>query len=171
MIECIEDAKLKGARVINPHGGENFKSFVYPAILYPVAEGMKVYREEQFGPIIPVATFTNEEEPIQYLIDSQHGQQVSIFGNDPVEIANLVDQLVNQVSRVNINAQCQRGPDMFPFTGRKDSAEGTLSVNDALRSFSIRTIVATKETSENKAIVNEILQKNESNFLSTPYIL
>ncbi|PKK35996.1 NADP-dependent glyceraldehyde-3-phosphate dehydrogenase [Siphonobacter sp. SORGH_AS_0500] len=171
LIECIEDAKLKGARVINPHGGENFKSFVYPAILYPVAEGMKVYREEQFGPIIPVATFTSEEEPIQYLIDSQHGQQVSIFGNDPVEIANLVDQLVNQVSRVNINAQCQRGPDMFPFTGRKDSAEGTLSVNDALRSFSIRTIVATKETSENKAIVNEILQKNESNFLSTRYIL
>lgn len=171
LIECIEDAKLKGARVVNPHGGENYKSIVYPAIVYPVTEGMKVYREEQFGPLIPVATFKSEEEPIQYLIDSQHGQQVSIFGTNPLEIANLVDQLVNQVSRVNINAQCQRGPDMFPFTGRKDSAEGTLSVNDALRSFSIRTIVATKETAENKSIVNEILRDNESNFLSTRYIL
>ncbi len=171
LIECIEDAKLKGARVVNPHGGENYKSIVYPAIVYPVTEGMKVYREEQFGPLIPVATFRSEEEPIQYLIDSQHGQQVSIFGTDPLEIASLVDQLVNQVSRVNINAQCQRGPDMFPFTGRKDSAEGTLSVNDALRSFSIRTIVATKETTENKSIVNEILRENESNFLSTRYIL
>src|SRR3712207_8906664 len=40
------------------------------------------------------------------------------------EIAASIDILVNQVSRVNINAQCQRGPDVFPFTGRKDSAEG-----------------------------------------------
>ncbi|MBO9636841.1 NADP-dependent glyceraldehyde-3-phosphate dehydrogenase [Siphonobacter aquaeclarae] len=171
LVECIEDAKLKGASVINPNGGENHKSFVYPALLYPVKDGMKIYREEQFGPVIPVAVFDDVEQPIQYLIDSQHGQQVSIFGSDPSEIAHLVDQLVNQVSRVNINAQCQRGPDVFPFTGRKDSAEGTLSVNDALRSFSIRTIVATKETAENKAIVNEILRDNESNFLSTRYIL
>ena len=43
-------------------------------------------------------------------------------------IGRLVDPLVNQVCRVNINCQCQRGPDVFPFTGRKDSAEGTLSV-------------------------------------------
>lgn len=171
LVECIEDAKLKGATVINPNGGENHKSFVYPALLYPVKDGMKIYREEQFGPVVPVAVFDDVEQPIQYLIDSQHGQQVSIFGSDPSEIAHLVDQLVNQVSRVNINAQCQRGPDVFPFTGRKDSAEGTLSVNDALRSFSIRTIVATKETAENKAIVNEILRDNESNFLSTRYIL
>jgi glyceraldehyde-3-phosphate dehydrogenase (NADP+) len=78
--------------------------------------------------------------------------------------------LVNQVSRVNINSQCQRGPDAFPFTGRKDSAEGTLSVVDALRSFSIRTLVAVKLTDENKAIINEIVSADNSNFLSTKYI-
>ena len=40
----------------------------------------------------------------------------------------LIDSLVNQVSRININTQCRRGPDAFPFTGRRDSAEGTLSI-------------------------------------------
>ena len=74
------------------------------------------------------------------------------------------------MSRVNINAQCQRGPDTFPFTGRKDSAEGTLSVEDALRAFSIRTLVATKETAENKEILNELIENHESNFLSTKFI-
>jgi uncharacterized protein involved in exopolysaccharide biosynthesis len=69
-----------------------------------------------------------------------------------------------------LNVQCQRGPDTFPFTGRKDSAEGTLSVYDALRSFSIRTVVATKENKENKAIINEIVTEGESNFLSTKFI-
>jgi glyceraldehyde-3-phosphate dehydrogenase (NADP+) len=77
---------------------------------------------------------------------------------------------VNQVSRVNINSQCQRGPDIFPFTGRKDSAEGTLSVVDALRSFSIRSLVATKLNETNKQLINEIVHGHHSNFLSTKYI-
>jgi glyceraldehyde-3-phosphate dehydrogenase (NADP+) len=74
------------------------------------------------------------------------------------------------VSRVNINCQCQRGPDVFPFTGRKDSAEGTLSVVDALRSFSIRSLVATKLNEQNKKLINDIIQSDQSNFLSTRYI-
>lgn len=59
---------------------------------------------------------------------------------------------------------------MFPFTGRKDSAEGTLSVVDALRSFSIRSLVATKNTDKNKKVLNEIVSDDSSNFLSTKYI-
>ncbi|MDB5014728.1 MAG: Aldehyde Dehydrogenase [Daejeonella sp.] len=168
--ECIDDAISKGASVINEHGGATNESFVYPAIVYPVKADMKLYREEQFGPIIPVIAFNDIEEPIQYLIDSPHGQQVSIFSSESEEIASLIDPLINQVSRVNINCQCQRGPDIFPFTGRKDSAEGTLSVNDALRAFSIRSLVAIKLTEENKSLLNEIVNEHHSQFLSTNYI-
>jgi glyceraldehyde-3-phosphate dehydrogenase (NADP+) len=75
------------------------------------------------------------------------------------------------VCRVNINSQCQRGPDTFPFTGRKDSAEGTLSVSDALRVFSIRTLVAAKGTEANKTILTRIVRERKSNFLSTDFIL
>jgi acyl-CoA reductase-like NAD-dependent aldehyde dehydrogenase len=168
--DCLDDARAHGAEVVNPGGGQTFQSFFYPAVVYPVNEKMKLYREEQFGPIIPVVPFDSIEEPIGYIIDSDHGQQVSIFGTDTTEIAQLIDPLVNQVSRVNINAQCQRGPDKFPFTGRKDSAEGTLSVEDALRSFSIRTLVATKMTEENKQILNDIVEGHKSKFLSTKFI-
>ncbi|MDI9858874.1 NADP-dependent glyceraldehyde-3-phosphate dehydrogenase [Flectobacillus roseus] len=169
--ELIEDAKLHGAKVINENGGESFKSFVFPALLSPVTSQMKIWHEEQFGPVVPVVPFNNIEEPIEYITNSSHGQQVSIFGTDVNQISELIDAAVNQVSRVNINAQCQRGPDTFPFTGRKDSAEGTLSVTAALRSFSIRTVVATKQTAENKALVNQIVENQESNFLSTRFIL
>ncbi len=65
----------------------------------------------------------------------------------------------------------QRGPDTFPFTGRKDSAEGTLSVTDALRCFSIRTLVAAKGTPGNKALISDILRQRRSNFLSTDFLL
>ncbi|MFD1769206.1 NADP-dependent glyceraldehyde-3-phosphate dehydrogenase [Sphingobacterium suaedae] len=170
LTECLEDAKTFGAKVINEHGGETKESFFYPAIVYPVNAQMKLYREEQFGPVIPVVPFDDLEEPIEYLIDSSHGQQVSIFSNNAAVVSSLIDPLVNQVSRVNVNSQCQRGPDTFPFTGRKDSAEGTLSVVDALRSFSIRSLVATKNTDKNKKLLNEIVGDDSSNFLSTKYI-
>jgi glyceraldehyde-3-phosphate dehydrogenase (NADP+) len=169
--ELIDDAKAHGASVMNENGGETFNSLVYPALLYPVSKEMKIWEEEQFGPVVPVVPFSHIKEPIEYLIESSHGQQVSIFSKDVHQISDLMDVAVNQVSRVNINSQCQRGPDTFPFTGRKDSAEGTLSVTAALRSFSIRTVVATKDTAENKAIVNQIVENQESNFLSTRFIL
>ncbi|MEY4484139.1 MAG: hypothetical protein RL693_1591 [Verrucomicrobiota bacterium] len=166
----IADAVQKGARVVNEGGGARFGSMVFPAVVCPVVEGMTMYHEEQFGPVIPVAVFDDIETPIQYLIQSDHGQQVSIFGNDAAEMARLIDPLVNQVTRVNVNAQCQRGPDSFPFSGRKDSAQGTLSILDALRSFSIRSVVATKDTDANKALFNQIIREDLSNFLSTRYI-
>ncbi|MCZ2481117.1 NADP-dependent glyceraldehyde-3-phosphate dehydrogenase [Aquirufa nivalisilvae] len=169
--ELIEDAKLHGAKVLNKHGGENAKSLFFPALLYPVNKKMKVWSEEQFGPVVPVVPFDDINVPIDYIHESSHGQQVAIFGTNPNQISALIDETVNQVSRVNINAQCQRGPDSFPFTGRKDSAEGTLSVTAALRSFSIRTVVATKATQANKDIVNQIVENQQSNFLSTRFIL
>jgi glyceraldehyde-3-phosphate dehydrogenase (NADP+) len=168
--ECIDDAVAKGATVINKNGGYNEASLVLPAIVYPVNEQMRLYHEEQFGPIIPVVPFESIDEPISYQVNATHGMQVSIFSEDPVEVSRLIDPFVNLVSRVNINCQAQRSPDVFPFTGRKDSAEGTLSVFDALRSFSIRSLVATKETESNKNLFNEIVKKRDSNFLSTDYL-
>jgi acyl-CoA reductase-like NAD-dependent aldehyde dehydrogenase len=131
---------------------------------------MKLYHEEQFGPVIPVVPFDDIEEPIDYQVNADHGMQVSIFSEDPLEVSKLIDPFVNLVSRVNINCQAQRGPDVFPFTGRKDSAEGTLSVFDALRSFSIRSLVAAKVTDSNKKLLNTIVRDHDSNFLSTDYI-
>jgi glyceraldehyde-3-phosphate dehydrogenase (NADP+) len=168
--ELLDDAKKHGAKVVNENGGEYLHSFFYPALLYPVNDKMKLYYEEQFGPIIPVISFSSDEEPIRYVVNSNYGQQVSIFGSDSKRIANLMDAFVNQVGRINLNTQSQRGPDSFPFNGRKDSAEGTLSVSDALRVFSIRTLVATKSTDSNKQIISNIIRNRESAFLSTDYI-
>jgi len=170
MHECIADATAQGAKVINAGGGTSVETLFYPAVLFPVKEGMKLYREEQFGPVVPVAPFENIETALDYVISSDHGQQVSIFGRDPDQIAQLVDPLVNQVCRVNINCQCQRGPDVFPFAGRKDSAEGTLSVHDALRAFSIRTMVAAKQSGASKQLLDAIVLGNKSNFISTHFI-
>jgi glyceraldehyde-3-phosphate dehydrogenase (NADP+) len=169
--ELIKDAQSKGAKILNSKGGQLSENYSYPAVLYPVTKDMDVYKEEQFGPVIPIITFTDVQQVLDDMAESNYGQQVSVFGENADTLAPLFDVLVNLVCRVNLNSSCQRGPDVFPFTGRKDSAFSTLSVRDALRSFSIRTFVATKENEMNKTILKDLLESSKSNFISTEYLL
>jgi glyceraldehyde-3-phosphate dehydrogenase (NADP+) len=167
----IDDATKKGAKIINENGGKTTENYIFPAVLYPVSKNMRVFEEEQFGPVIPVLSFSDIQEPLNDMAESNYGQQVSVFGSDVKTLAPLIDTLVNLVCRVNLNSSCQRGPDMYPFTGRKDSAVATLSVYDALRSFSIRTFVASKDSAYNNKILQELLDTKSSNFINTDYIL
>lgn len=169
--DCISDAVSLGAAVANQGGGQSAGTLFRPAVVYPVDHRMRLYHEEQFGPVVPIVPFDDVQEPLDYILKSPYGQQVSLFGNDSQQIGALTDQLVNQVCRVNLNCQCQRGPDVFPFAGRKDSAEGTLSVGDALRAFSIRSMVATKQSASNKALLNSIVDGRQSSFISTGFLL
>jgi len=166
----VQDAVAKGARVVNAHGGLVNRSFYFPAVVYPVDRRMALHSVEQFGPLVPVAPFDDVREVVDEIVASDFGQQASVFGRDARSVGPLVDVLANQVCRVNLNAQCQRGPDVYPFTGRKDSAESTLSVSDALRCFSIRSMVAAPGEDANRALLRDVLSGRTSNFLNTDYL-
>jgi glyceraldehyde-3-phosphate dehydrogenase (NADP+) len=170
--ECIEDALAKGAKIVNAAdgGGNQGYSLMKPAILYPTNRDMKIYWEEQFGPVIPVVAFDEPLAPVEYVTESKFGMQASIFSEDPQSISFYIDQLAGQLGRININAQCQRGPDTFPFNGRKDSAENTLSVSEALTSFSVDSVVVTKQTPSNEKILHDILVSESSKRLTNKVI-
>ena len=169
--DLIDDAVSKGSRIINKKGGQISENYCFPAVLYPVDKSMRVYHEEQFGPVIPVISYNDISEPMDLMASSEYGQQVSLFGRDIKKIGPLIDTMANLVCRVNLNSSCQRGPDIYPFTGRKNSAVSTLSVHDALRSFSIRTFVAAKDNDYNNEILNELVNSRDSNFVNTEYLL
>lgn len=143
MWEYINDGFARGAGVVNEDGGKKYGTMMNPAVMYPVDNRMRIYHEEQFGPIVPIVRYESFDEIVEYMAQSPYGQQISLFTESNVD--ELTMQLANQVCRININTQCQRGPDILPFTGRKDSAMGTLSIYDALRSFSIRSVIAKKQ--------------------------
>jgi glyceraldehyde-3-phosphate dehydrogenase (NADP+) len=166
--ELMDDAIAHGAKIINHNsgGGVIAKSLMKPAVLYPVNEAMKIYHEEQFGPVIPVVPFDHIEDAINYVVNSPFGQQLSVFGKDPEMISHVIDMLNGQVGRININTQCQRSPDTFAFGGRKDSAEGTLSVDEALNAFSTESVIATKQIDTNVQILEAILSANKSTRLN-----
>ncbi len=149
---------------MNKDGGAWRGTLYRPALVYPVAPEALLFTVEQFGPVVPVSVVDGPDEALAIVDRADVGQQASIFGRDRATLGRMVDHLANLVCRVNLNTQCRRGPDVFPFTGRKDSAFGTLSVYDALRTFSIRSVVAV--TQKEQGLLGELAAT--SSFLAPP---
>jgi acyl-CoA reductase-like NAD-dependent aldehyde dehydrogenase len=55
--------------------------FSSPRWSYPVSAAMRLYHEEQFGPVIPVVPFDSLDTPIHYIINANYGHQASIFAS------------------------------------------------------------------------------------------
>jgi glyceraldehyde-3-phosphate dehydrogenase (NADP+) len=137
----LEDAISRGAQIVNDKGGTGYFSIMRPAVVDKVAQGMRLCHEEQFGPIVPVVRYTAIAEVIDWHIKSPYGQQAGIHGPESRERTELVHALASFVARINIDDVCQRGPDTFGFTAADKSGFGTLSIREALRSFSRSVIV------------------------------
>lgn len=147
MQELLQDALDKGAQIINKNGGQVVggpdSTLMIPAVVYPVTSDMRLYHEEQFGPLVPVATYDTLDTVLEYARQGPYAQQVSIFGHDAAQVARLVDAFSAIFGKINLNQQCGRSPDTLPFSGRRSSAMGTMSVTEALREFSVPTVIAT----------------------------
>jgi glyceraldehyde-3-phosphate dehydrogenase (NADP+) len=180
----ISDAVEKGATVINSHvtdvnrgsvvnthvggdggGGDVHGLLMRPAVVYPVTREMKLWHEEQFGPVIPIAVYKDVSEIRDYVANMPYGQQAAIFttSSSSADTVQLVDALAAVVGRININTQCGRSPDTLPFSGRRSSALGVMSVLEALEAFSVPVVVAGKSTETNNNIMRGL--EEHSSFL------
>lgn len=153
----IADAIDKGASVSNAArgGGELGGALMRPAIVYPVTKAMRLWNEEQFGPVIPISVYKDINEIYEYYKDTVFGQQAAVFTSNALSAAPLLDILSTAVGRININTQCGRSPDSLPFSGRRSSALGTMSVTEAYKAFSIEIVVAGKSNIINNALLKE----------------
>lgn len=169
MKRLIVDAVSKGAKILNENGGVviggDSSTLMIPAVLYPVTKDMDVYYEEQFGPVIPVATYDSLDTVLDYGQNGIFGQQVSIFTSqaDAKTAATILDRFSSVFGKININSQCGRSPDTLPFSGRRSSAMGVMSVKDALREFSVPTVVAYQGNDANEGVIQEM--ETSSKFL------
>eukprot|EP00980_Cylindrotheca_fusiformis_P003744 scaffold831_cov109-Cylindrotheca_fusiformis.AAC.6 len=171
MQDLIQDAVSKGAKIMNQRGGEVVggpeSNLMVPAVLYPVTKDMDLYYEEQFGPVLPIATYDTLDTVWEYGRDGKFGQQVSIFVSQPesMEAAMLIDRFSSVFGKININSQCGRSPDTVPFSGRRSSAMGTMSVKHALQEFSIPTVVSYKDSRINYNLLEDV--KMYSSFMES----
>lgn len=154
MEEYVSDAVSKGARVANENGRKTIGTFYSPTVLTGVNSTMRIYNEEQFGPVSPIVVFDDLEETLEYVAKSDLRQQAAVFTENERRAAPLIKSLRNLVCRVTSNSQCQRGPDELPFMGKKDSGVRELSVREALLAFTDPGLVTGDDTPTNRRILD-----------------
>ena len=149
-------------------GDRDESTLIVPAVLYPVTPDMRLYDEEQFGPVIPIVPYESLDEVLKYSREGKYGQQVSIFTFSADKVsALLVDRFSTVFGKININSQCGRSPDTAPFSGRRSSAMGVMSVMYALFEFSIPTVVSYQDVGNLAELVNAITAN--SKFLQSTF--
>ena len=137
---------------------------------------MRLWYEEQFGPVVPISFYDDISEVVQYARDGKYAQQVSIFAatgtgssgdddDDGDTVTHFVDVFHNIFGKININQACGRSPDTLPFSGRRSSAMGTMSVIDSIHAFTTETVIATNsKVKENKDAFEAVI--SDSKFAS-----
>src|SRR5690606_26881724 len=136
--ELIAEAKAAGAKVLEfgelPGGDMAGGNFVRPAIVVNPDPKLRVVTEEQFGPVIPVLPFDNEEDAIAAANDTWAGLAGSVWTADK-EAANRVgSQLVCGYVWVNDHG-ATRLDLRAPFGGMKASGMGREQGIEGIRAF------------------------------------
>merc|ERR1712038_1763782 len=84
-------------------------------------------------------------------------------------LAYLIDSFSTTYGKINLNSQCARSPDSVPFTARKSSGLGIMSIADALKEFSVPTVFSYKENGNDERYMTTIMDEvqKESKFMSS----
>lgn len=136
----LDDAREKGAELIevNP-ASEDFAASngnkMPLTILRNVTDDMKVMQDEIFGPILPVMTYDNMDEVIDYVNGRDRPLALYYFGNDRDEEARVVNKTVSGGVTIN-DVIFHNAMEDLPFGGIGPSGMGNYHGADGFKTFS-----------------------------------
>jgi len=120
--ELVSDAVSGGARALTggavPDGPGHFYP---PTVLVDVPASARVFREEIFGPVAPISTFTDEDEVVARANDTEYGLVAYVFTRDHARVLRVGEAL--EFGMVGINTGIVSNP-AAPFGGVKHSGFG-----------------------------------------------
>ena len=140
IVELVEDARAKGARILT--GGEtpNGNGYIYPlTIIADATDEMRVVAEEQFGPILPVIRYSNVDDAIAKANALEVGLGASAWGNDPEEAAKVARKMVAGTRWVNRHGVLNP---TVPMGGVKQSGIGVEFGEEGLREYTTVQILS-----------------------------
>jgi len=128
----VDDAVAQGARLL--HGNARDGALYSPTLLDGVRGDMELVREETFGPVSPVMTFTDIDDAIAQVNSTAFGLSSGICTNRLDDIMRFVREL--HVGSVNVWEVPGYRLEVTPFGGIKDSGIGAKEgVQESCRSF------------------------------------
>ena len=128
----IDDAIAKGARLIGGQATNRKGYFFEPAVLVDVHHGMKVMRDESFGPLVGIQKVTGDAEAASLMKDTEYGLTASVYSASEARAEQLMRQL--NTGTVYWNC-CDRVSAGLPWSGRKNSGIGSTLSYQGIRAF------------------------------------
>ena len=138
--ELVQDAKLKGATVIeiNP-AQEDFSQQehhkIVPTLILNPTDDMKVMKEEIFGPLMPVKTYKDFNETVNFINKNPKALALYYFGDDKTEMNNVLDNTSSGQAVMN-DVLFQFSMHDLPFGGVGPSGMGAYHGYDGFKNFS-----------------------------------
>lgn len=123
LAQQVDESVAAGAKVLS-QGKINAKvgdAYYPPTLIGNIKPQMKVWKEEVFGPVLPVMKFSTEEEAIELANNTPYGLGSQIFTRDVKKATQLAAQI--EAGNVDINGVGHFKP-ASPFGGYKKSGMG-----------------------------------------------
>jgi len=119
----VDDALEKGAKILyQKEIPNNLKGAYYPpTLLGNITKDMRVWKEEVFGPVLPIMTFATEQEAVDFANDTLYGLGSRVISNDKKRAERVASQI--EAGTVEIN-KGDRWLLCNPFGGYKNSGMG-----------------------------------------------
>jgi acyl-CoA reductase-like NAD-dependent aldehyde dehydrogenase len=124
----IAEAIAAGAKLL--HGGKRHGAFIVPTVLGEVPTTVPLFREETFGPVAPLVSFSSLDEAIRLANDSPYGLQASVFTKDISRAMTIARAL--EAGAVIVNWSTALRAENVPFGGIKMSGHGREALHDTL---------------------------------------
>jgi aldehyde dehydrogenase (NAD+) len=124
-LEYIQVAKTEGARLVT--GGKKPQHletgyFVEPTIFDDVSPGMRIFREEIFGPVLAVTAANSLEEALKFANSVEYGLTTSVFTQNIDWVMNFVEEV--ETGMIHVNEPTIGGEAQLPFGGTKATGVG-----------------------------------------------
>lgn len=120
--ELVTDAVDRGATVLTGgHAIDAEGSFYAPTVLSGVTPGSNILREEIFGPVLAIATFTEESEAVRLANDTEYGLISYVFTENLARGHRMIDALETGMMGLNVGVVSNAAA---PFGGVKQSGMG-----------------------------------------------
>ncbi|MEL6473736.1 MAG: coniferyl aldehyde dehydrogenase [Pseudomonadota bacterium] len=148
----IDDAKSKGARVveINPQG-ENFSQQphhkISPTLIVDPSDDMTVMQDEIFGPILPIKSYSDTREAVEYINAKDRPLGLYYFGEDAAEKEMVLNSTTSGGVTVN-DVIFHVAQEDLPFGGVGPSGMGAYHGRDGFLEFSHKKAIYTQTGSE-----------------------
>ncbi|WP_122559681.1 aldehyde dehydrogenase [Pseudomonas viridiflava] len=127
----IDDAVSQGAKLIA--GGQLKGSILQPTLLDEVTDGMRLYREESFGPVAVLIRGEGDEELLRLANDSEFGLSSAIFSRDTTRALALAQRVESGIC--HINGPTVHDEAQMPFGGVKSSGYGSFGGKASIEHF------------------------------------